>query len=122
MQIPSSLRTRSFQGQSRPPQGTRTNAETRKGDGLLDRFSPKYDKLDVHLDQPEYKDIGELEAANMLGHFTQTMQNAGYPWRLQAAESTEKGGYKKGESPVRRGRYARQQWQGHGVGNKASDR
>ena len=97
MQIPSSLKTRSYQGQGRSFQGAQTDAEARKGDGILDRFSPKYDKLDVHLDQPEYKDINELEAANMLGHFTQTMQNAGYPWRLQAAESTDKGGYKKGE-------------------------
>ena len=62
----------------------------------MDTFRPKYDKLNVHLDSPEYQNVKDLEAANMLGHFTQTMQNNGYPWKLRAAESLSDGGFKKG--------------------------
>jgi hypothetical protein len=65
--------------------------------GILDTFRPKYEKLDIHLDQPEYQDIKDLEAANMLGHFAQTMQNKGYPFRLLSAEQDKSGVYKKGE-------------------------
>lgn len=66
-------------------------------DGILDRFRPTYEKLDIHLDQPEYQNIQDLEAANMLGHFTQTMQNNGYPWKLLSADKLADGSFKKGE-------------------------
>lgn len=76
----------------------RPQAESaREGNGLLDSFRPKYEKLDIHLDQPEYQNIKDMEAANMLGHFTQTMQNNGYPFRLLSAEQDKAGVYKKGE-------------------------
>lgn len=64
---------------------------------LLDTFSPKYEKLELHLDSPEYQGISDLEAANMLGHFTQTMQNQGYPWKLRAAHQLPSGEFKRGE-------------------------
>lgn len=64
--------------------------------GLFERLLPTYDRLELHLDQPEYQNIGKLEAANMLGHFTQTMQASGYPWELRATEPADNGGAKKG--------------------------
>lgn len=100
MDIPSSARTRSLNRNAlRPNQGQRQpeTPENESDRGILDRFGPKYDKLDIHLDQPEYKNVSDLEAANMLGHFTQTMQDTGYPWRLRVAKSGSDGSYKKGE-------------------------
>ncbi len=94
MQIRSSRRnqqTRASQPQSPKPQEA-------AGDGILDKFRPSYDKLNIHLDQPDYQNIQDLEAANMLGHFTQTMQNNGYPWKLMSAESAKSGGFKKGSA------------------------
>lgn len=64
--------------------------------GILDRFRGSYDKLNIHLDQPEYQNIDELQAAKMLGHFTQKMQSQGYPWKLYAAKPGKKG-FVKGE-------------------------
>lgn len=96
MQIRSSIRKQTHPHTSFPEQanrGTRDDSEN----GILDKFRPSYDRLEVHLDQPEYQNVEDLEAANMLGHFTQTMQNAGYPWELRSAETTKKGGLKKGD-------------------------
>lgn len=59
--------------------------------GILDRFKSEYDKLDIHLDQPEYQGISRDEAALMLGHFTQTMQNQGNPWKIHSASDGRKG-------------------------------
>jgi hypothetical protein len=88
---------------SAPTQKPRNNAlkpaESPKREasrGLLDTFRGRYDKLDIHLDQPEYQNVPDLAAAKMLGHFTQTMQNQGYPWRLHAAEPDGDKGFKKG--------------------------
>jgi hypothetical protein len=67
-----------------------------KNGGILDTFRGRYDKLDIHLDQAEYQNIPELAASKMLGHFTQTMQNQGYPWRLHAATRDGDKGFKKG--------------------------
>lgn len=64
--------------------------------GLIDKLRPSYDRLELHLDQPEYQNINNLEAANMLGHFTQTMQAAGYPWEMRSTETDAKGHTKKG--------------------------
>lgn len=41
--------------------------------------------IDLLLDSPEYQNIEERQAAKMLGHFTQTMQNQGFPWRLKVS-------------------------------------
>lgn len=65
---------------------------------LLDTFRRRYEQLDIHLDQPEYQNVPDLAAARMLGHFTQTMQNQGYPWRLYAAVEDPKKGYRQGEA------------------------
>lgn len=64
--------------------------------GLLDTFRGRYDKLDIHLDQPEYQNIDELSGARMLGHFVQSMQNQGFPWKLHEASADDKSGFKKG--------------------------
>jgi hypothetical protein len=45
--------------------------------------------IDVYLGGEEYQNIGERDAARMLGYFTQAMQDQGFPWRLQ--ESTQEG-------------------------------
>ena len=67
--------------------------------GVLDTFRGRYEKLDVHLGSAEYQNVPDLAAAKMLGHFTQTMQNQGYPWRLHAADPAPgEDGFKKGES------------------------
>lgn len=41
--------------------------------------------IDVLLDSNDYKNIGERDAAKMLGYFTQAMQNQGFPWKLQVS-------------------------------------
>lgn len=94
MQITSTrpIRTGSRQGSPQP------GSEKPTDRGILDTFRPRYDKLNVHLDSPEYQNVKDLEAANMLGHFTQTMQNNGYPWRLHEARSMPDGSFKKGSS------------------------
>lgn len=74
-----------------------SKTEERGAEGLLDSFRGRYDKLDIHLDQPEYQNINPLAAAKMLGHFVQTMQNQGYPWKLYEATADGKAGYRKGE-------------------------
>ena len=99
MQILSTRQTRQnsgpARGRAKPQPGGEEAAE--RG-GILDTFRPKYDKLNVHLDSPEYQNVKDLEAANMLGHFTQTMQNNGYPWKMHAAKTLADGSFKKGES------------------------
>ena len=99
MQILSTRQTRqnsgAVRGQAKPQPG---NEEAAERGGILDTFRPKYDKLNVHLDSPEYQNVKDLEAANMLGHFTQTMQNNGYPWRMHAAETLADGSFKKSET------------------------
>lgn len=45
--------------------------------------------IDIYLGGEEYQNIGERDAARMLGYFTQAMQAQGFPWRLQ--ESTQEG-------------------------------
>jgi hypothetical protein len=96
MQIRSSQRYQQAHS-TRRPQPESPSLGTERGDaGLLDKFRSKYDSLDIHLDTPEYQNIQDLEAANMLGHFTQTMQNNGYPWELRSAVALESGGFKKG--------------------------
>ena len=84
---------------NKPAKGAAVQSESKEASngGILDRFRPTYDKLDIHLDQPEYKNIQDLEAANMLGHFTQTMQNNGYPWKLLSADKLADGSFKKGK-------------------------
>ena len=73
-------------------QNTTGKTERKANDnGLLDRFKSEYDKLDIHLDQPEYQGISRDEAALMLGHFTQTMQNQGNPWKIHSASDGKKG-------------------------------
>jgi hypothetical protein len=94
MQILSTKQTRRQGSVSRPEPQPRNEAE--RG-GILDTFRPKYDKLNVHLDSPEYQNVKDLEAANMLGHFTQTMQNNGYPWKLLSAEAMSDGSFKKSD-------------------------
>lgn len=91
MQIRSSIKNTHLQ-----PGFARRSAEERAERGLLDKLRPTYDRLDLHLDQPEYQNIETLEAANMLGHFTQTMQASGYPWELRSTNSDDKGTVKKG--------------------------
>ena len=66
--------------------------------GLLDTFKSRYDGLNVHLDQPEYQNVDHLSAAKMLGHFTQKMQNQGYPWKIHQATAGSDGSFKKGEA------------------------
>lgn len=95
MQIISTRHNLRSQGGLRP-RLEKQQAPAKEGNGLLDTFRPKYDKLNIHLDSPEYQNIQDLEAANMLGHFTQTMQNNGYPWKLRAAEKLPSGEYKNG--------------------------
>lgn len=75
---------------------TTHSPSSQQSGGLLDTFRGRYDKLDIHLDQPEYQNVPDLAAARMLGHFTQTMQNQGYPWKLHAAEPAGDQGFKKG--------------------------
>lgn len=77
----------------------RQNSKTgdQQTSGLLDSFRGRYDKLDIHLDQPEYQNIDKLAAAKMLGHFVQTMQNQGFPWKLYEATAQGETGYKRGE-------------------------
>lgn len=45
--------------------------------------------IDIYLGGEEYQNVGERDAARMLGYFTQAMQAQGFPWRLQ--ESTQDG-------------------------------
>ncbi|MBT9582543.1 hypothetical protein IV102_04285 [bacterium] len=45
--------------------------------------------IDIYLGGEEYHNIGERDAAKMLGYFTQAMQSQGFPWRLQ--EPTQEG-------------------------------
>ena len=68
-----------------------------KPDSLFDHFRGRYDKLDIHLEGPEYQNVPDLSAAKMLGHFTQTMQNQGYPWRIHSAVPDGDKGFHKGE-------------------------
>ena len=93
MDIKHSTIRRPLQGKPRV-QNQRNAGETepnRKETGILDRFKNEYDKLDIHLDQPEYQGISRDEAALMLGHFTQTMQNQGNPWKIHSASDGKKG-------------------------------
>ncbi len=69
-----------------------------KSDSLLDTFRGRYDKLNIHLEGSEYQNIPDLSAAKMLGHFTQTMQNQGYPWRIHSAMADGDKGFRRGES------------------------
>ncbi len=64
----------------------------------LDFLSGRHDRLSIHLDEPEYQNLDSLQGAHMLGHFTQTMQNQGYPWKLSSAEMRDDGSLKKGTS------------------------
>ena len=99
MQILSTRQTRQNSGFTRGQAASQpSNQEAADRGGILDTFRPKYDKLNVHLDSPEYQNVKDLEAANMLGHFTQTMQNNGYPWKMHAARTLEDGSFKKGEA------------------------
>jgi len=95
MQIRSTKNHHSQQGKLSPQVPAEQSEE--EANSILDRFRPQYEKLNIHLDSPEYKGIEELEAANMLGHFTQTMQNGGYPWKLREAVPKGDGNFKAGE-------------------------
>ncbi|MCA9794671.1 MAG: hypothetical protein KC910_22845 [Candidatus Eremiobacteraeota bacterium] len=55
-----------------------------------------HDRIDIHLQGDDYKNIPRLEAAQMLGYFTQTLENAGFPWRVHAAVPTSNGQFKTG--------------------------
>jgi hypothetical protein len=45
--------------------------------------------IDVYLGGSDYQNVPEHQSAKMLGHFTQTMQDQGFPWRL--FEATKEG-------------------------------
>lgn len=66
--------------------------------GLLDAIGSRHDKIDVHLQGDDYQNIELLEGSQMLGYFSQTMQNLGFPWRFYEAVPDGKGRYKKGEA------------------------
>lgn len=91
----SDLKSRSRAVDSKLP--TEATDRSAKSDSLLDSFRGRYDKLDIHLGGDEYQNIPDLAAAKMLGHFTQTMQNQGYPWRIHSAEADGEKGFRKGE-------------------------
>lgn len=95
MLIFSSVPKADLRGQARASKAN--EAPQAKTDSLLDHFRGRYDKLDIHLEGPEYQDVPDLSAAKMLGHFTQTMQNQGYPWRIHSAVADGDKGFHKGE-------------------------
>jgi hypothetical protein len=62
-----------------PPRGLLDSA--REKVSLL--VEPSFGRqIHVHLEGEGYQNIDELQAARMLGHFTQKMQEQGFPWRL----------------------------------------
>lgn len=70
-------------GRTRPAAAPPPQAESR-GTRLQDlfRFGQETPKIDIALTGEEYQDIGDRDAARMLGWFTQKMQDQGFPWKL----------------------------------------
>lgn len=67
-----------------------------KGISLFDGLPGGHDRLDIHLDGDEYKNFKPNEGASMLGYFTQTLQDAGFPWKVHAATEKSDGTFKRG--------------------------
>lgn len=67
-------------------------------EALSRQLQPRYEELDLHLDGEEYKNIDRAEAAGLLGHFTHTLPDQGYPWEIRDAQAClQEGNFIKGK-------------------------
>ena len=71
---------------------------TREGifHGIADSLDEQHDTIELHLQGEDYQNVTRLEAASMLGYFTQTLESGGFPWQTLEAKEGTNGKFKVG--------------------------